>query len=87
MAAMTPPSDSWYKSAMNAATKDILRKVDSWPEEDQDELAALAREIEARRTGVYVLSDEERQAIAESRRSAFVSDEEAAAFWRRHGVR
>jgi hypothetical protein len=55
---MTPPTDSWYKSAMNAATKDILRKVYSRPEEDQDELAAHAREIEARRTGVYVLSDE-----------------------------
>ena len=72
---------------MNAATKDILRKVESSPEEDQDELAALPREIEARRTGVYVLSDDERQAIAESRRGAFASDEEAAAFWRRHGIR
>ena len=58
----------------------------SWPK-DQNELAALAREIEARRSGVYVLSEDERQAIAKSRRSAFVSDEEAAAFWRRHGVR
>lgn len=53
---------------MNATTKDILRKVESWPEEDQNELAALAREIEARRTGVYVLSEDEKTAIAEARR-------------------
>ncbi|RDV05529.1 hypothetical protein [Undibacter mobilis] len=72
---------------MNAATRDILRKVETWPEEDQNELAALAREIEARRTGVYVLSDEEKAAIAEARREPFVSDEEMAQFWKRHGVR
>jgi hypothetical protein len=72
---------------MNAAVKDILRKVERWPEEDQQELAELAREIEARRTGVYVLSEEERAAIADARRGAFVSDDEAAAFWKRHGIR
>jgi hypothetical protein len=71
---------------MNAAVKDMLRKVESWPEEDQEELAELAREIEARRTGVYQLSDDERRAIAESRRGGFASDEEAAAFWKRHGI-
>lgn len=72
---------------MNAAAKDILRKISSWPEEDQEELAEIAREIEARRTGVYVLSEEERRAIAESRLSAFATDEEAVAFWKRHGIR
>ncbi len=72
---------------MNAAAKDLLRKVETWPEEDQNELAAIAREIEARRTGVYVLSEDEQTVIAEARREAFVSDDEAAAFWRRHGIR
>lgn len=72
---------------MNAATRDILRKVENWPEEDQDELAALAREIEARRSGVYVLSEDEEKVIAQARREALVSDDEAAAFWKRHGVR
>ena len=72
---------------MNTRTKEILRKVEDWPEEDQEELAELAREIEARRTGVYGLSDEDRAAIADARRGAFVSDDEAAAFWKRHGVR
>ena len=72
---------------MNSATKDLLQKVADWPEEDQEELTELAREIEARRTGVYVLSDEERAAIAKARQGAIVSDEDAAAFWQRHGIR
>ena len=71
---------------MGPATKDILAKVAGWPEEDQEELAELAREIEARRTGVYVLSAEERAAIADARRGAFASEDEVAAFWKRHGI-
>ena len=71
---------------MNHVTKQILQKVAGWPEEDQQELAELAREIEARRSGVYELSDAERSAIANARQGAFASDEEAAAFWKRHGI-
>ena len=71
---------------MNQQVKDILRQVTSWPEEDQAELAELAREIEARRTGVYVLSDDERAAIADARKGGFVSDQDVTAFWKRHGL-
>ena len=71
---------------MNSRTKDILQKVAGWPAEDQEELAELAREIEARRSGVYELSDAERTAIADARRGAFASDEQATAFWKRHGL-
>lgn len=72
---------------MSPAVKEILQHVSSWPEEDQEELAEVAREIEARRTGVYVLSDAERAAIAESRNGPFASDEDVAAFWARHGIK
>ena len=71
---------------MNNVAKQILEKIADWPSEDQEELAELAREIEARRTGIYVLSDAERTTIAEARRSGFASDDEAAAFWKRHGL-
>ncbi len=64
----------------------VLDNVRSWPREDQEELVEIAREIEARRNGVYVLSDEERAALAEARAGGFALDEEAAAFWKRHGV-
>ena len=64
----------------------VLEKVRSWPQEDQEELAEIVREIEARRTGVYVLSDAERAAIDEAERSRMASDEEVAGFWKLHGV-
>jgi hypothetical protein len=69
---------------MNSAVKDILAKVAGWPEEDQEELAELAREIEARRTGIYELSADERAAIADARAGAFASDDDVKAFWKRH---
>jgi len=70
---------------MNATVKRILERVAAWPEEDQEELAALAREIEARRTGVYALSEDERAAISAARRKGLASDGEVAAFWSRYG--
>ncbi len=73
-------------SFMTQRTKEILRRVEHWPQEDQDELAEVAREIEARRTGVYVLSDDERAALDEALQSGIASDEEVAAFWQRHGL-
>ena len=64
----------------------VLEGVRRWPTEDQAELAEVAREIEARRRGVYALSDDERAAIAEAQESGLVSEEHADAFWKRHGV-
>jgi hypothetical protein len=71
---------------MNQHTKEILARIETWPEEDQAELAELAREIEARRSGVYVLSDDEKTAIQEALQSGIASEEEVAAFWKRVGV-
>jgi hypothetical protein len=71
---------------MPQPTEDILERVRSWPEEDQQELADLARVIEARRTGVYVLSQSEEAALDEAKRGRFVPDERIAAFWKRHGM-
>jgi hypothetical protein len=72
-------------SHMTQGTREILRRVGHWPQEDQDELAEVAREIEARRTGVYVLSDDERVALDEARESGIASEEEVSAFWKGHG--
>jgi hypothetical protein len=51
---------------MTPMTKKLLEQVESWPAEDQQELAEYAREIEARRTGVYHASPEELAAIDEA---------------------
>ena len=66
----------------------MLEQVQSWPEEDQEELADVAREIESRRTGVYRLSDDERAAVREgidaALRGDFASDEEMEEFFKLH---
>ena len=71
--------------------KSLLDQDASWPEEDQQELAEYMRDLEARRTGLYVMSDEERAAVEEGlqqvKRGEFASDEEVEAFWKRCGVK
>lgn len=73
---------------MSPKTKALLEQVQSWPEEDQEELADVAREIESRRSGVYRLSDDERMAVRtgmeESRQGLFATDEEIEALYRLH---
>ena len=68
---------------MIATLKQLLHKIEAWPDEDQEALAAAARAIEAERTGVYVMSEEERLAVENglnaARRGDFASDEEVAA--------
>ena len=68
---------------MSPAVKAFLERVASWPEEDQEELAEVAREIEARRNGVYRLSEAERQGIEKGlramREGRYASDERVAA--------
>jgi hypothetical protein len=64
---------------MTPSAKNLLNRVASWPDEDIAELDELAREIEARRTGVYVISEAEWADLQEPLRQAdqreFVSDE------------
>ena len=67
--------------------KAVLDRVLAWPEEDQEELAEVAREIEARQTELYQLTKDEREAVeralAEMRERKFASDEDVAAIFRR----
>jgi hypothetical protein len=56
------------------------------PGQDMDEFAEVARNIRARRTDVYVLSDDERDALDAALRAGIVSHEEVEAFWKRRGI-
>ena len=51
---------------MNADVKNTLDRVANWPEEDQEELAQVALEIEARRHGVHHATPKELAAIDEA---------------------
>jgi hypothetical protein len=67
---------------MSPAIKELFEQVASWPQEDQEELAELVYQIEARRTGVYRATAEELQALDEAERSGIASDEEVEAAFR-----
>jgi hypothetical protein len=73
---------------MNRILKEVIEHAETWPQEDQEELAEYAREIEARRTGVYTMSDDERSAVAKGLAEAdggeFVSDDLIAEADKRH---
>ena len=73
---------------MNKTLREVLEHAATWPREDQEELAEFAREIEARRTGVYTMSDEERIAVgrglAEADRGEFMADERMVEADKRH---
>jgi predicted transcriptional regulator len=64
---------------MTKTLRDLLAQAETWPREDQDELAEYAREIEARRSGRYTMSEDERAAVsqgmAEADQGKFVSDD------------
>ncbi len=64
----------------------VLESVRTWPQQDQEELAELAREIEARRSGTYAITDDERAAILDAQKSRIVPDDEVAAFWKARGI-
>ena len=73
---------------MSPGMKTLLERIESWPEEDQEELAEIAREIEARRSGLYRLSDEERAAVRagldDARRGNFASEDEMEEYFQLH---
>ena len=73
---------------MNRLLKEAFEHAETWPQEDQEELAEYAREIEARRTGIYTMSDDERAAVgkglAEADRGEFVSDQLISEADKRH---
>jgi predicted transcriptional regulator len=71
---------------MSPETRALLERIQTWPYEDQEELADVAREIESRRSGIYHLSDEERIAVRAgmdaARRGDFVPEDEMDEFFR-----
>lgn len=73
---------------MNKRLETLLDRVSTWPEEAQEELLALAMEIEARQTGVYELSEDERACVQrgldEMRRGKFATDEQVEAVFARY---
>jgi hypothetical protein len=73
---------------MTINLKKVLTRAETWSEQDQEELAQVALEIEARRHGVYHATPEELKAIdealAEVARGEIASDEEVQAVFAKY---
>jgi predicted transcriptional regulator len=74
---------------MNKALNDIVRRADSWPEEAQEELAQLAREVEAEvNAGAYRANANELAGIDRGLRDSadgkFATDEQVEATFAKH---
>jgi hypothetical protein len=62
------------------ALKDVLRRVEGWPEEAQEQLAEIAREIDAQLAGgAYRAAPEELKELDEAERSGVASEAEIEA--------
>jgi predicted transcriptional regulator len=78
-------------AAMTKMLDEAIKKVRGLPEADQDEAAEILLSVVSKKGEPVRLDDETRAAIREGRdqalRGEFVSDEEMAAFFKRHGVK
>jgi predicted transcriptional regulator len=78
-----------YSYAMNAKLQNLFERIAALPDELLGEIEQSIDEIERWRGDVFRLTDEERAAVRKgmeaARRGEFVTDEELAAFYRRHG--
>ena len=73
---------------MNKRLETLIERVAALPEEAQDELLDHIAIIEAKHSGVYELSDDERTAVRrgleEMRQGKFASDEEVETVFSRY---
>ena len=76
---------------MTKLLEEAIEKVRQLPEADQDEAAEMLLSVASKKNEPVQLDDETRAAILEgreqARRGEFVSDEDMAAFFQRHGVK
>lgn len=62
--------------------KDVLERVKTWPEFEQEELAEYAEAIESRHGGDYEATAEELEGIDDGDRTGVASEKEVAAAFR-----
>jgi hypothetical protein len=76
---------------MNAKLKNVIERVDTWPEEAQEEAALLLLALEQEYAQPYELSEDDCEAIDRSledmRQGRFATDEQVAAVFNRNRLR
>ena len=90
---MTGWVEVWYTEFMVAKVlKEVIGRVQTWPEERQEDAAQLLLEMERQDASSYRLTDEQAQEVARIQRDiregkgTFATDEEMAALWKSCGL-
>jgi predicted transcriptional regulator len=90
------PSDHQNERQRNVPTitkmlDEAIKRVRELPDSAQDEAAEISFSVDAKQGGPIKLDDDTRAAIqegrAQARRGEFVSEDDMAAFFERHGVK
>jgi hypothetical protein len=81
---------SLWRDAVSRRWKDLVKVIEAWPSERQEDAARILDLLVEQGAGPYELSEEERERIersrAQARRGEFATDEEVAAVLRKHGL-
>ena len=76
---------------MTKMLEEAIKKVRELPEAEQDDAAEMLLSVAAKTTGPVRLDEDTRAAVqegrAQARRGELASDEDMAAFFKRHGVK
>jgi predicted transcriptional regulator len=84
-------SDNRDLPTMTKMLDEAIKKVRELPDSAQDEAAEMLLSVAAKQGDPIKIDDDTRAAIqegrAQARRGEFVSDEDMAAFFNRHGVK
>lgn len=77
---------------MTKLLRDVIERVQAWPEDRQDEAARLLLDLEAQQAGGLRLTSEQVAEVERIRRGLrdgserFATDEEMTAFWKQCGL-
>jgi ParB-like chromosome segregation protein Spo0J len=75
-------------TVMNAKLKELIERVETWPEETQEEVVEILLSIEHARLADYELTDADRAALARSaedvREGRFAPDQRVSEFFERN---
>lgn len=78
---------------MTKLLRDIIERVQQWPDERQDQAALLLLDFEAQQTSQYHLTPEQAKEVERIQQklrngtARFATEEEMAAFWKKCGLR
>jgi len=77
---------------MTKLLRDVIERVQQWPDERQDQAARLLLDLEAQQANSYRLTPEQVKEVDDIRKRlrdgtmSFATDEEMAALWKKCGL-